>query len=101
MSEDRFNLNFHAPDRLELTSMEGNVSRYNKLQTHAHSGEELKAFAGRYQSDEVGAVFEIALVNNLLKVRLNEAAGTGSEFTPIGGNTFQLAGVIMRFISHK
>ena len=70
-SADEFNLRFVSPDRFVLTSMEGEETPYRRAQPYAPTREEMAAFVGRYESDELGAVLEVALGDDGLTIRLN------------------------------
>jgi CubicO group peptidase (beta-lactamase class C family) len=48
MSQDQFELRFVSPDQLELTTMEGQTTRYRRARGYAPGAAELAAFAGRY-----------------------------------------------------
>lgn len=101
MSQDKFELNFLSPDKFELKSMEGKVTRYARAQLYAPTAAELQAFAGRYQSDELMAVFAMTPGKDGMMGRANDAPGAGLEFRPVDRDTFQFAGVILRFVRDK
>ena len=54
MSGDEFELHFLSADEFELTSMEGETTRYRRGQPYVPTAEELKAFAGEYTNDQTG-----------------------------------------------
>ncbi|MDQ1593073.1 MAG: hypothetical protein QOG71_3700 [Pyrinomonadaceae bacterium] len=101
MSQDAFELHFLSTDAFELKSMEGKVTRYRRAQPYAPTAADLQAFAGRYESDELGAVFEMSPGKDGLKGRANDSPAALPEFKPIAPDTFQLAGVILRFRRDK
>jgi hypothetical protein len=101
MSQDEFELHFLSTDEFELKSMEGKTARYRRAQPDALTPADLNAFAGRYESDEIGAFFDMAPGKNGLTGRANDAPGAGFEFRPVGRDTFQLGGVILRFRRDK
>jgi CubicO group peptidase (beta-lactamase class C family) len=101
MSQDAFELNFVSPDAFELKSMEGKVTRYRRAQPYAPTAADLQAFAGRYESDELGAVLEMSPGKDGLKGRANDSSAALPEFKPVAPDTFQLAGVILRFRRDK
>lgn len=96
MSEDEFELHFLSPDEFALTSMEGEKTRYRRAQAYAPSTTELQEFAGRYDSDDLGAVFEITPGDNALTIQLNGARTIG--LAPIGPDTFQRGPLTVRFL---
>jgi hypothetical protein len=101
MSQDEFGLHFLSPDKFELRSMEGKTVLYRRAQPYAPTAVELQAFAGRYQSDEIGAFFDMVPGKDVLNGRANDAPGAGLEFKPVDGDTFQLGGAILRFRRDK
>jgi CubicO group peptidase (beta-lactamase class C family) len=98
MSQDEFELRFLSQDQFELKSMEGKTTRYRRAQPYAPTADDLKAFAGRYTSDEVGGFFDMEPGKDGLMGRVNNAAGTGLIFSPVDRDTFQLSGIILRFL---
>lgn len=97
MSEDKFELHFLSQDQFELKSMEGTTTRYRRAQPSAPTEVDLKALTGRYASDELRAVIQMAFVKGALMGRINEAPGNGSEFRPVDRDTFQLGQLTIRF----
>jgi len=97
MSEAEFELQFLSADQFEIKTKEGETTRYRRSQPYAPTPADLRAFAGRYRSDEIGAFFDIAPGKDGLMVRANDASGASLEFRPVDPDTFQLAGVILRF----
>ena len=97
MSNDMIELRFLSSAAFELTSMEGQVTRFRRAETFAPAQTDLKAFAGRYQSDEIGGFVDITVSTGGLTGRANDDAGPGLPFRPVDRDTFQLAGVILRF----
>ena len=70
-------------------------------QPYALTEADLKGFAGRYQSDEIGAFFDITPGKDVLKGRANDAPGEGLTCKPVDRNLFQLACVTLRFLRDK
>ncbi len=101
MSQDAFELHFVSPETLELKSMEGKTTRYYRARPYAPTETDLKAFAGRYQSDEIRAFFDLSPEKDVLKGRANDMAGEGLPFKPVDNDTFQLGGIILRFLRDK
>ena len=90
MSQDEFEVNFLSQDQFELKSMEGRTTRYRRARPYAPSATDLEAFAGRYESDELRTVMQIAPGKGGLTVRVNEAPPTqGIELGPVDPDTFQ------------
>ncbi len=95
MSQDEFELHFLSPDEFELRSMEDKSTRYRRAQPYAPTAADLKDFAGRYESDELRAVFEMTPGNNGLMIRLN--GSQAFEFAPVDRDTFQRGRMTLRF----
>lgn len=96
MSEGQFELRFLSPDELELVSMEGEATRYRRARPYAPTAAELEAFAGRYESDDLGAVFDVTPGDGGVVVRLNGAQTIG--FAPVDRDTFQRGPLTVRFL---
>ncbi|WP_205503124.1 serine hydrolase domain-containing protein [Rufibacter psychrotolerans] len=100
-SQDEFELKYQTPDQLELKSMEGQTTLYRRVQPYTPTASDLQALQGRYVSDELGAFFDLSTSKEGLKGRANDAPGPGFTFTPINRDTYQLAGVTVRFVRDK
>lgn len=103
MSQDQFELHFVTPDLLELKSMEGRITKYRRAKTYSPTPDELKTFAGRYQSDELGTIIVITPGKSSMTVQLEHDPGTVLELRPIDAGTFQVATamVFLRFVKDK
>jgi CubicO group peptidase (beta-lactamase class C family) len=97
MSQDEFELNFLSQDQFELKSMEGKTTRYRRAQPFAPTPAELQAFAGRYESDEVGSVYRLTVKENGLVMTLEHSPLGGAEFKPVYRDTFQRGLATLRF----
>ena len=97
MSADAFELNFLSQDQFELKSMEGKVTRYRRAQPYAPTAADLQAFAGRYESKEIGSVFQIAPGNNGLVLSLEHLPVRRLDLSPVDRNVFQRGGITVRF----
>lgn len=98
MSQDKFELNFLSADKFELKSMEGKVTRYARARSFKPTAAELQALAGRYQSDELMAVVELGVGKDGLTGSANNTPGPPFQFAPVDVDTFQFAGLILRFV---
>lgn len=97
MSQDHFELIFLSQDQFELKSMEGKTTRYRRAQPYAPTADVLKAFTGRYDSDELRAVLEMAPAKDGLMARLNDSPAQNLEFRPVDHDTFQRGMITVRF----
>ncbi|HWS86171.1 MAG TPA: serine hydrolase domain-containing protein [Pyrinomonadaceae bacterium] len=59
---------------------------------------DLQAFAGRYESDEVGSVFKVVAGQGSLMFHREGSGGKGSELKPVYRDTFQIGPVTIRFV---
>ena len=77
--------------------MEGTTTRYRRAEPFAPTADELQAFAGRYESDEIGAVLRIEPNGDALVGRLEHSPDKALEFRPVDRDTFQLRRITIRF----
>jgi hypothetical protein len=97
MSEAEFELRFLSADEFEIKTKEGATTRYARAQPFTPTAADLLTFAGRYQSDELMAVFELSPGKDTLLGRANDAPGAPLVFKPVARDTFQFAGLLLRF----
>ncbi len=97
MSGDAFELNVASQDLLEMKSMEGKVTRYRRAQPYAPTATELQAFAGRYESKDVGSVFQIAAGQNAVTLILEHLPVRRVDLSAVDRDTFQRGGMTVRF----
>lgn len=98
MSQDEFELRFLTPDEFELKSMEGETTRYRRAAAYAPTADDLKAFAGRYENEEIGTVFQIVSgKDGSLVMRFDNAPEKSLEIKPVDRDTFQIARMTVRF----
>jgi hypothetical protein len=96
-SQDDFELTFVDPDRIEIKSMEGQMTRYRRAQPWTPTDADLQSVGGRYESRELGAVYEIVSGANTLKMRLEGAPERSMELTPVERDAYMLRMMIVRF----
>jgi CubicO group peptidase (beta-lactamase class C family) len=101
MSQDEFEMRFLSPDEFELKSMEGKTTRYRRSRPYAPTADDLKAFAGRYESAEIGTVFQIETKGDGLLMRLEHTPSRSLEVKPVDPDTFQIARITVRFRRDK
>jgi CubicO group peptidase (beta-lactamase class C family) len=97
MSGDAFELTFLSADQIELKSMEGKTTRYRRAQPYAPTATDLQAFAGRYESKEVGSIFKIEAGQNGVTLILEHLPVRRVDLTPVDRDTFQRGGMTVRF----
>jgi CubicO group peptidase (beta-lactamase class C family) len=96
-SQDEFELQFLSQDQFELRSMEGQTTRYRRAQPYSPTAADLRAFAGRYESDEIGSVLEMAPGKDGLVMRFDLSPDKALEFRPVDRDTFQVGRMTVRF----
>ncbi|RYG47523.1 MAG: class A beta-lactamase-related serine hydrolase, partial [Chitinophagaceae bacterium] len=64
MSQDEFEIHYLSDDRFELKSMEGGTTMYRRAKPFSPAGNELKAFTGRFDSDELKTAIYISEEKN-------------------------------------
>jgi CubicO group peptidase (beta-lactamase class C family) len=101
-SQDEFELTFRSNDELELKSMEGRVTRYRRPAPYAPTAEELRAFAGRYESEEIGSIYRIVNGKNGLVMRFEISPSVALELNPVERDAFEFGGrMTVRFQRDK
>jgi hypothetical protein len=101
MSQDAFTLNFLSPDQFELQSMEGAVTRYRRAQPYTPTATDLQVFAGRYESDEIGSVFQTAATADGIEVSLGHVPDKKIPFKAVAPDTFQASQIFIHFVRDK
>ena len=97
LSGDEFELHFLSQDQFEVKSMEGQITRYRRAQRYAPTADDLNKFAGRYESDEIGAVFQIVPGKDGLVMRFDRSPEKAVEMKPADRDTFQRGMMMVRF----
>jgi hypothetical protein len=102
MSQDEFELSFLSADQFELKSMEGETTRYRRPAPYVATADELQAYEGRYESGEIGSIFQVVPGKNNLVMRLEISPKIALELSPVERDTFQFGGrMIVRFHRDK
>ncbi len=97
MSGDEFELYFLSTDQIEFKSMEGKTTRYRRAQPYAPTSGDLEAFEGRYESNEIGTVFQVEAGKGGLVMRLAHSPDKNLEFKPIDPDTFLAGRMVIHF----
>ena len=93
--------------RLEWQNMGSLARRFRncltglRAQPYAPTADDLKAFAGRYESDELRAVFGMTPGKNGLTLRLNDSPTQTFELGPVDRDVFQRGPQTVRFVRDK
>ena len=101
LSNDDFELHFLSPNGFERKTMEGKIVRYRRGRPFAPKPDELKAFAGRFGSVEIGTVFRMEPKGNQLVMSLEHAPARRLELKPVDEDTFQFNRMLVRFRRDK
>ena len=99
MSGAEFELQFISNDQIEIKTKDGVVTRYRRAKAYTPTADDLKAFAGRFQSDELLATFNATPTKSGLNVQAN--AGNTIEFKPVERDTFMFGQSLLRFTRDK
>ena len=97
-SQDDFVLTFTDADHIEIKSMEGQVTRYRRAQPYAATSVDLQGVGGRYESVELGSVFEIIPGTNAITMRFENSPDKSIELMPVERDTFMRSLMIVRFL---
>lgn len=95
-SQDEFELTFRSNDELEIKSMEGQVTRYHRAQGWTPTAAEVRGVEGRYESKELGTVFELVPQGNALVMRFEAAPDKAVELTPVERDTWMRSMMVLR-----
>jgi hypothetical protein len=97
-SQDEFEMTFLSNDQLEFKSMEGQTTRYRRAQPFTPTAADLRAVEGRYESKEIGTVFEVLPgTNNDIVMRFENSPERALNLTPVERDTYMLRMMIVRF----
>lgn len=88
---------FPSNERVELRSKDGEALRYRRARPWAPSPADLQAVDGRYESTELGSVFEIVPGNGALTMRFERSPEKSLELTPVEQDTYMRSLMIVRF----
>lgn len=95
-SQDEFELTFPDPDRVEIRSMEGEVTRYRRARPWTPTAAEAQSVDGRYESRELGAVFELVPGTDGLTLRFEGTPERSLALAPVERDTYMSRMMIVR-----
>ena len=96
-SMDDFVMTFTDADHIEFRSMEGEVTRYRRAQPYTPTPAELRSVDGRYESKELGSVFEVIAEGNALTMRMEGNPERMLQVAPVERDAYMLRMMIVRF----
>ena len=90
-----------ADGRLSIAQPDGDTTTYvvASKARWVPSAQELRAFAGRYRSDDVGATHEVSVAGDSLRVTVRP--GLSSTLRPVYPDAFQRGGTVVRFVRDR
>ncbi|HET9280000.1 MAG TPA: DUF3471 domain-containing protein, partial [Flavitalea sp.] len=101
MSQDQFEIHYLSNDQFELKSMEGKITKYRRARSFSPKGDELKAFTGRYESEELKSVIDITEGKNGLEFKFEHRGDQNIPLNPVDPDVFQVSRVTINFIRDK
>jgi len=101
LSGEEFELNFLSADKFELKYTDGKTVYYRRAQSYTYKDEELKAFAGRFGSNEMAVVFQLEPKGNELLVSIDHTPSRTVSFKSVSRDTFQFGRMTLRFKRDK
>ena len=96
-SQDDFAMTFTDADHIEFKSMEGQVTRYRRARPYTPGAAELQSLDGRYESAELGAVYEIVPGSNAITMRMEGVPDKTLDLTPVERDAYMFRMMIVRF----
>ena len=101
LSGAEIELQFISADQLEIRTKDGATFRYYRAKNYKPAATELNAFAGRYESNEMGSVLEIVPEKGGLLMRLYRNPAKGVQLMPVDKDTFMVGMMTVRFLRDK
>jgi hypothetical protein len=96
-SQDEFEMTFLSNDQLEFKSMEGQTTGYRRAQPWTPTAADLQSVEGRYESQELGSVFEILPGTNGIVMRFERTPERAVNLAAVERDTYMLSMMIVRF----
>ena len=88
---------FPSNDRLEVRAKDGERARYRRAHPWTPTAADLQSVDGRYESTELGTVFEIVPGGDALTMRFERTPEKALELTPVERDTYMRSLMIVRF----
>jgi len=101
MSEADFELQFLSADRFEIKTKEGETTTFRRAGGYAPTAADLNAFAGQYDSSEMGAVMEMVPEKGVLVFRFYRNPAKALQLKPVDRDTFMAGMMTIRFLRDK
>ena len=102
LAADRFDLEgqeirFVSPDTIELLNPDAGLIRFMRAEEYAPAPGDLAAFAGRYASAEVGAVYRVRPAEGALMIEVEGAPRRAAAVSAIYRDAFMAGETLVRF----
>jgi CubicO group peptidase (beta-lactamase class C family) len=101
MANDEFEMHYLSNDQFELKSMEGKITKYRRAKTFTPAEAELKAYEGRYESEELRSVLLVSTSKNGLEFRFEHMGDRKVPLSPVDPDVFQVSRVTVKFLRDK
>lgn len=101
MSQADIEIQFLTADRFEIRTKEGGRMAYRRAGGFKPSVADLNAFAGQYESNEMGSVLEIVPEKEGLVMRFYRNPSKALHFKPVDHDTYMMNMMTIRFIRNK
>lgn len=101
MSDATFELHFLSANQFEIMTREGEKTRYRRAQTYTPTTTELNAFAGLYESNEMGSLLEVIPEKSGVIMRFHRNPVKALQLKPVDQDTFMQGMMTVRFLRDK
>ena len=101
MSEAAFELKFISADQFEIRTKDGATIPYHRAKGYKPTAAELNAFAGQYESNEMGSVLEMVPEKGGLLMRFYRNPAKAVQLMPVDHDTFMVGMMTVRFLRDK
>jgi CubicO group peptidase (beta-lactamase class C family) len=101
MANDEFEIHYLSNDQFEYKSMEGKITKYRRAKTFTPKEDELKAFVGRYESDELKSAIIISREKNGLELLFEHMGDRKLPLNAVDPGVFQVSRVYIKFLRDK
>lgn len=97
LSGAAFEMRFESPDQFALVPDDGAPARFRRARPYTPDATALDAFAGLYESAEIGGAFRVSVRDSALALSLAHAPGQTLTLSPADADTFQRGMIFVRF----
>ncbi|RYZ60940.1 MAG: serine hydrolase [Chitinophagaceae bacterium] len=101
LSGANFEMQFRDNSQFEIITSEGEKIPFTRAKGFAPTATELAAFAGKFESNDLGSVMEIVPEKESLQMRFFRNPAKSIKLTAVDKDTFMLAMMTVRFQRNK